>query len=85
MNDDIWVHDILVRVQYNTSTTCIIIMIDTTTDAILHLYSNTYIIQCRKLNMLIEKSLNKKWTLEETSNTERINYHWKRSLKITKL
>ena len=27
-------------------------------------------IQCRKLNMLIEKSLNKKWTLKETSNTE---------------
>ena len=27
-------------------------------------------VQCRKLNMLIEKSLNKKWALKETSNTE---------------
>ena len=44
-----------------------------------------YFIQCRKSNMLIEKSLNNKWTLKETSNKESINYHWKRSLKIRKL
>ena len=42
-------------------------------------------IQCRKSNMLIEKSLNNKWTLKETSNKELINYHWKRFLKIIKL